>query len=168
MDCFLLSVLYEQLFVQAMESKLLCGGKNIVDHTNEQQRALEQRRQEIAEQQVCCSSCFVIVVWACNEHVTACSNGPPVGTSCVVQYYNHDHLILGTAERKRNSIYIAPFVVLILAKCSDSFTCKLHHARLVHQMAPPLTEVADIQLQLTTHLSTSRGWKAELAWLVGL
>jgi hypothetical protein len=35
-----------------MESKLLCGGKNIVDHTNEQQRALEQRRQEIAEQQV--------------------------------------------------------------------------------------------------------------------
>ena len=40
------------LSVQAMESKLLCGGRNIVDHTNEQQRALEQRRQEIAEQQV--------------------------------------------------------------------------------------------------------------------
>lgn len=38
--------------LQAMESKLLCGGKNIVDHTNEQQRALEQRRLEIAEQQV--------------------------------------------------------------------------------------------------------------------
>lgn len=36
--------------IKAMESKLLCGGKNIVDHTNEQQRALEQRRQEIAEQ----------------------------------------------------------------------------------------------------------------------
>ena len=35
-----------------MESKLLRGGKNIVDHTNEQQRALEQRRHEIAEQQV--------------------------------------------------------------------------------------------------------------------
>ena len=45
-------------FVQAMESKLLCGGKNIVDHTNEQQRALEQRRQEIAEQQVCYNSCL--------------------------------------------------------------------------------------------------------------
>jgi len=44
---------YYAVFVQAMESKLLCGGKNIVDHTNEQQRALEQRRQEIAEQQVC-------------------------------------------------------------------------------------------------------------------
>jgi len=40
------------LCVQAMESKLLRGGTNIVDHTNEQQRALEQRRQEIAEQQV--------------------------------------------------------------------------------------------------------------------
>jgi len=35
-----------------MESKLLTGGKNIVDHTNDQQRALEQRRVEIAEQQV--------------------------------------------------------------------------------------------------------------------
>ena len=34
-----------------MESKLLMGDKNIVDHTNEQQRALEQRRQEIREQQ---------------------------------------------------------------------------------------------------------------------
>lgn len=33
-----------------MESKLLVGGKNIVDHTNEQQRMLELRRQEIAEQ----------------------------------------------------------------------------------------------------------------------
>lgn len=37
--------------IKAMESKLLMGGKNIVDHTNEQQRALEQRRQEILEQQ---------------------------------------------------------------------------------------------------------------------
>jgi len=33
-----------------MESKLLMG--NIVDHTNQQQRALEQRRKEIAEQKV--------------------------------------------------------------------------------------------------------------------
>lgn len=36
--------------IKAMESKLLMGGGNIVDHTNEQQRALEQRRKEIAEQ----------------------------------------------------------------------------------------------------------------------
>lgn len=44
--------IYFAVYVQAMESKLLRGGMNIVDHTNEQQRALEQRRQEIAEQQV--------------------------------------------------------------------------------------------------------------------
>jgi len=37
--------------IKAMESKLLIGGNNIIDHTNEQQRALEQRRREIAEQQ---------------------------------------------------------------------------------------------------------------------
>lgn len=38
--------------IQTMESKLLCGGKNIIDHTNEQQRALQQRTQELLEQKV--------------------------------------------------------------------------------------------------------------------
>ena len=38
--------------IKAMEGKLLSGGGNIVDHTNEQQRALEQRRHELAEQKV--------------------------------------------------------------------------------------------------------------------
>ena len=33
----------------------------------------------------------------------------------------------------------------------------------IHQMAPPPTEVADIWLQFTTHLSTPKGWKADLA-----
>lgn len=33
-----------------MESKLLVGGKTIIDHTNEQQKMLEQKKQEIAEQ----------------------------------------------------------------------------------------------------------------------
>ena len=46
---------------QAMESKLLMGGGNIVDHTNEQQRALEQRRKEIAEQKV--SLTILIEYW---------------------------------------------------------------------------------------------------------
>ncbi|XP_006819540.2 kinesin-like protein KIF3B, partial [Saccoglossus kowalevskii] len=36
--------------IKAMESKLLVGGKSIVDHTNEQQKRLEQHRLEIAEQ----------------------------------------------------------------------------------------------------------------------
>ncbi|XP_060907633.1 kinesin-like protein KIF3C [Labrus mixtus] len=35
---------------KAMESKLLVGGKNIIDHTNEQQKMLEMKRQEIADQ----------------------------------------------------------------------------------------------------------------------
>ncbi|XP_075703559.1 kinesin-like protein KIF3C isoform X2 [Rhinoderma darwinii] len=35
---------------KAMESKLLIGGKTIMDHTNEQQKMLEIKRQEIAEQ----------------------------------------------------------------------------------------------------------------------
>ncbi|XP_075779312.1 kinesin-like protein KIF3C isoform X2 [Pelodiscus sinensis] len=35
---------------KAMESKLLIGGRNIMDHTNEQQKTLELKRQEIAEQ----------------------------------------------------------------------------------------------------------------------
>ncbi|CAL8284618.1 unnamed protein product [Lota lota] len=35
---------------KAMESKLLVGGKNIIDHTNEQQKMLALKRQEIAEQ----------------------------------------------------------------------------------------------------------------------
>ena len=72
--------------------------------------------------------------------------------------------------------YIAPFIYNVYLKAlkhgSHSFTCKLHYdcfsSIRVHQMAPPLTEVADIQLQLTTHLSTQKEWKAELAWLVDL
>ncbi|OXU29727.1 hypothetical protein TSAR_016159 [Trichomalopsis sarcophagae] len=35
--------------IKELESKMLCGGKNIIDHTNEQQKALEQRATEIAE-----------------------------------------------------------------------------------------------------------------------
>ena len=36
--------------MQAMESKLLVGGRTIVDHTNEQERELEERRRELTEQ----------------------------------------------------------------------------------------------------------------------
>ena len=38
--------------IKAMESKLLSGGDNIVDHTNEQERALERKRQELSDQRV--------------------------------------------------------------------------------------------------------------------
>jgi len=78
--------------------------------------------------------------------------------------------------KERKSIYTSPFIVRILSKRSDMdhmctvlpkdikylcFTCKLHHACLsfvsVQQMVLPLTEMKDIQLQLTTHLWTSKG-----------
>lgn len=46
-----------------MESKLLVGGKNIIDHTNEQQKMLEMKRQEIAEQvNLCVSQCVFIEI----------------------------------------------------------------------------------------------------------
>ena len=35
-----------------MESKLLAGGKNIVDRTDEQKKILEKQRQEMIEQKV--------------------------------------------------------------------------------------------------------------------
>lgn len=39
-----------QARIRAMESKMLVGGKNIVDHTNEQQRELEARMDQLREQ----------------------------------------------------------------------------------------------------------------------
>jgi len=74
-------------------------------------------------------------------------------------------------KKEGKSIYILPFILSIVLKRLDihgshSFTCKFHHACLSfvsgHKMAPPLTEVADIQLQLTTYLSTPKGER--LSW----
>ena len=65
--------------------------------------------------------------------------------------------------KERKSIYIAPFVYYLYLKALriTQFYLQIHHACLsfvgVPQMAPPLTEVRDIQLQLTTHLSTTKG-----------
>ena len=84
---------------------------------------------------------------------------------------------LAWSERKGKEQYLYSAIYTVhslktLRHGSHSFTCKLHHNCLlfesVHQMAPPLIDVADIQLQLTTHLSTSNKRKAELAWLVDL
>jgi len=55
---------------------------------------------------------------------------------------------------------------------SHSFTCKLHHACLLFCKrspdAPLLCEMEDICSGLAAHLSTLKGWKAELGWLVDL
>jgi len=76
------------------------------------------------------------------------------------------HTTVGTVTQDSitdlQNIYVAPCLAdRALRRGSHSFTCKLHHACLlfvsVHQMAPPLTEIVDIRLQLTTHLSTPKG-----------
>jgi len=84
-------------------------------------------------------------------------------------------LFVKRVGKEGKSIYSAILVChthKALRHGSHSFTCKLHHACFsfinVHQMASPVTEVADIQLQLTTHLSTPKRRKAELASLVDL
>ena len=80
-------------------------------------------------------------------------------------------------EKERNSINIAPFMLRRVSKWSymddhtvlrANYTMPAFPFVSVHQMAPPLTEAADIKLQLTTHLSTPKGWNAELAWLTDL
>ena len=73
-------------------------------------------------------------------------------------------------EGKEEYLYSA-FYILCISQSAQAwitqFYLQIHHACLsfvcVHQMAPPLTEVRDIGLQLITHLSTPKGSKAELA-----
>ena len=72
-------------------------------------------------------------------------------------------------------IYIAPLLRYLTFKTLiriTQFTCKLYRTCLylvsIHQMAHPQTEVPDIYFRPTTHLSTPKGWKAELAWLADL
>jgi len=67
--------------------------------------------------------------------------------------------------KERKSIYTT-HSLKVLRYTSHRFTCKLHHTCLsfvgVHYMAPPLTEVADIELLLTSHLSTRKDGR--LSW----
>ena len=75
------------------------------------------------------------------------------------------HTLASKKERKR--IYIAPFIYYVgpISQSAQAwiiqFNLQIRHASLyfvcVHEMAPPLAEVRDIQLQLTTHLSTPKG-----------
>ena len=74
--------------------------------------------------------------------------------------------ILGGKERKGKEEYLYSAVLYTIYTQSaqawiTQFYLQIHYACLsfvsVHQMAPPITEVVDIQLQLTTHLSTPKG-----------
>ena len=84
------------------------------------------------------------------------------------------------SKRKQEYLCSAIFVytntLKVLRHGSHSFTCKLHHTCLsfvsIQQMAPPLTEVADIHIQLT-NLSTRKeqrlswpGWLTYSGWTV--
>jgi len=51
-----------------MESKLLIGGKSIVDKTSEQERALEERRKQLADQKV-----FLFLLFSSLRALTLCS-----------------------------------------------------------------------------------------------
>ena len=66
--------------------------------------------------------------------------------------------------RKRNEEYLCSAILCISQSAQawiTQFYLQMYHACLsfvsVHQMAPPLTELTDIRLQLTTHLSTPKG-----------
>ena len=82
--------------------------------------------------------------------------------------------IVKRARKGKEEYLYSAFYILYISQSAHAritqFYLQIHHACLsfvsVHQMAPPLTEVRDSQLQLTTHQSTPKGWKAELAWLV--
>ena len=70
--------------------------------------------------------------------------------------------------KERKSIYIAPFCTKVHSKRSgvDHTVLPANNAFPSWRspdVATTATAAADIQLQLTTHLSTPKGWKAELA-----
>ena len=73
--------------------------------------------------------------------------------------------------KERKSIYIAPFCTKVHTKRSGmdhtvlpaNNTMPAFPSRHSPDVTTRATEAADIQLQLTTHLSTPKGWQAELA-----
>ena len=72
---------------------------------------------------------------------------------------------LPTKGKGKEDFLYSAFYILSISQSAQAWITQsylqIHHACLsfvsVHQMAPLLTEVGDIQLQLTTHLSTPKG-----------
>jgi len=90
----------------------------------------------------------------------------------MLQYSNEKatvlpHSLSDRKGKKKKSIYIAPFYILCISQSAQAwitqFYLQIHHACLsfvsVHQMAPPLTQVKNIQLQLTTQFIDPEGMK---------
>jgi len=91
---------------------------------------------------------------------------------CTVTYAIWHTLHLPHSKKGKEEYLYNAFYILCISQSAQAwitqFYLQIHHACLsfvhVHQMAPPLTEVREIQLQLTTHLSTRKRWKAEMDW----
>ena len=90
-------------------------------------------------------------------------------------HWNYEHWALFWRKGKEAYLYSAILVrthtLKVLRHGSHSFTCKQHHAYLsfisVHQMALPLTEAADIELQLTYSFidpEGMKGWVGLVGW----
>ena len=112
---------------------------------------------------LCCAHRFISRFW----YVSSTCGG---SANCIATS------IMRQCKKGKEEYLYSAFYILCISQSAQAwitqFYLQIHHACLslvcVHQMAPPLTEVRAIQLQLTTHLSTPKGWKAELAWLVDL
>jgi len=84
-----------------------------------------------------------------------------ISASQIARYYMDLH----RKGKEKEEYYIAPFCILCTSQSSQEwitqFHLQIHHACLsfvnVHQMALPLTELTDIQLQIITHISTRKG-----------
>ena len=75
-----------------------------------------------------------------------------------------------TCKKGKEAYLYSAFYILCISRSAHAhaaqawitqFYLQIHHACLsfvcVHQMAPPITDVRDIKLQLTIHLSTPKG-----------
>ena len=82
-----------------------------------------------------------------------------------------DTMCASKKGKERKSIYIAPFCTKVHTKRSGTNhtvlpannTMPVFPSWRSPDVATTATEAADIQLQLTTHLSIPKGWKADLA-----
>jgi len=77
----------------------------------------------------------------------------------------HTGLAASLKEKGKEEYLYRAFYILCISQSAQAwitqFYLQIHLACIsyvsVHQMAPPLSEVRDIQLQLTAHLSTPKG-----------
>lgn len=106
-----------------MESKLLVGGKSIVDTTTEQERALEERRRQIAEQHVSWPFHYEFILLKSFEVLLSTANED------LYYFYPADNnaIFIGSLNFKSDSL-VSIFVI-----CSDCGWTTLHVDSVYHQ-----------------------------------